>query len=399
MLHTFFCNSLHPRSFKEKSDQVMEIHYYKNDNLLFSTFYENSKLVKKFDFESKERSKSVLKYYQNYHFKTVYAESGEISSMHISINNIFNDNGRANYQIKSENDWKIQILENGIQEIRLDYEGVNINYCFQNENLIKLIFEIAEYEDSYIINANYDNLGRIIKKVKEFPKHGFSEVTLFDYEDDLVIEKSDENSFQIKRYDHKNRPLVIVDFNNHEDKLDLIKKYVRNSNEENLIPIMKLIRLETFKYDQFDNQTAHDIKYYRPDFSKERLTSYIEDYVYYDRYNINYGHYYCKTKDDYDDDSESLSTLEYFENKVYQYKDEDLEAIHHIKNEKKIKSEYFSKEYNFEKLKEDRNGEISMSDVYVLEKYDEFGNAVESFVHNKITGKIDNYKVEIIFKD
>lgn len=398
MLHTFFCNSLCPRSFKEKSDEVKEIHYFKNDKLLFSTFYEKSKLIKKFDFENKERYKSVLKYHQNYHFKTVYAESGEISSMYISIDDIFNDNERKNYQIQSENDWKVQILENGVQEISLNDEGVNISYNFQGDKLVKLIFDVADYKDSYVISAEYDNLGRMVKKVKEFTKHGFSELNWFDYDDDLIIERSHECSFKVKKLNDQKLPLIIIDFNNHEGKLDLVKKYIRDPNEENLSPIMKLIHLETFQYDQFDNRTAHDVMYYRPDFSQEYLTSYIEDRVYYDRYNINYGYYYCKTKEDYDDGSESLSRLEYLENKVYQYTDEVLEAIHYIENNKKVKSEFFNKEYDFEKTKEDRNAEISVSDIYVVEKYDEFGNALESFVNNRTTGKIDNYKIEVIYQ-
>ena len=399
MASSFHTNSLSPRFFKEKSDEVIEIHYYKNDDLLYSAFYEKSKFIRKINFESEERYKSVLKYQQNYHFKTVYNKLGEISSMYITIKDIFDDNGRKSYQIKSENDWKIQILENGIQEISLEYEGVHINYWFQDKNLIRLIFDITEYSDSYIIDAEYDDLGRIIKKVKQFTKHGFSEVTSFDYEDGLIIEKLPDKSFEIKKYNESNHPLIIVSINNHEeDKLDLVKKYIQDPNEENLIPIMKIIHLETFKYDKFDNRTAHDVKYYRPDFSKEHLTSYIEDYVYYDRYNINYGHYYCKTKEDYDDYSESLSTLEYLEDKVYQYKDGGLEAIHHIENGKKVKSEFFKKEYDFEKIKEDGNAEISMNDIYVVEKYDEFGNAVEFFVDNKTTGKRDNYKIEVIFQ-
>lgn len=397
-----FFGSFNIESLENTLNRDIYINYYKNNTLVYSYLYRNLKVIERKDFDMEERHRRVFEYHNNYRISTVYNKSGEISSKHITFDNCFNISESTSFSIKDNNFWKIKSRENGIEEMSLNEHDVHIVYRFKNNLLIELTFDIDGYENSYVIKAEYDDKGRIIYQNKFFFKlndDNVNEEKWFQYEDELAIEKiftQGKDHYKITLYDDKKRPLTVVNFIENHDKIELVKKYIRFPDEENLKPIMKFITVEVFRYDTFDNRTTYEEKFYRSDFSTERLTYYIQDYKYFDKYNIEYGYFYCKTKTDYDDCREDSTKLEYFEDKVYQYEKDRLIATHYLKNEKRIRSEFFlNKKHIFEK-DEDGKTQILEQDFDVIEKYDRFGNTIESHVKNKTTGETDYYFIEVI---
>lgn len=401
-LHENFFGSFNFESLENTLNRDICINYYKNNTLMYSYLYRNSKLIEQKHFDKDERHRRVFEYHDNYKISTVYSKSGEISSKRIVFNNYFDISESTSFSIKDNNFWKIKSFENGIEEISLNEQDVHITYRFKDNLLIELIFDIDGYENSYVIKAEYDDKFRIIYQNKIFFKQNYDHVNeerWYQYENDLVIEKlykQGKDYYKITLYDDKKRPLTIIDFIENHDKIELVKKYIRFPDKENLKPIMKFINMKVFKYDTFDNRTTYEEQFYRPDFSTDDLTYYIQDYKYFDKYNIEYGYFYCRTKTDYHDYSEDSTKLEYFEDKVHQYKEDQIIAIHYLENEKRIRSEFFlNKQHIFEKDK-DGNTQILEQDFDVIEKYDRFGNTIESHVKNKTTGETDYYFIETI---
>lgn len=203
-------------------------------------------------------------------------------------------------------------------------------------------------------------------KLMNILKNGFSE-------------KSDD-SIAYTLLDEKNRKRRIGTFRYIEDKLELFKQYMITQDPETYSLIMKDIRLETFDYDDFDNEISHEILLYRPDFSKDRLTHYLQEENYFDQYNIEYSDFYCRTREDYDDVIEHTFRLEYLDGKVNKYNGDKLLCTFFIENEKKIKAEFFS------------------PDTYSHTTYDEYGNEIESFFKNNISQETTRIRKEIIYK-
>ncbi|GAA5083227.1 hypothetical protein GCM10023210_01500 [Chryseobacterium ginsengisoli] len=402
LLHENFHGYFNFESLEHTLNKDIYINYYKNNILVYWNLYRNSKLIERKDFGQEDRHHRVYEYHDNYKISTVYSKSGEISSKHMSFDNCFEINESTSFSVKENNFWKIKNLKNGIEEISIDAQDVRIIYRFKNNRLIELTFDIDGYEKSYIIRAEYDDKGRIIHQNKIFFKlndDSSNEEKWFQYEDDLTIEKihtEEKYDYKITLYDDEKRPLNRIGFIGNDDNITLVKKYIRSQDEENLKPIMKLMNLEVFVYDKFGNRTVYEEKFYRPDFSTDHLTDYIQDYKYFDKYNIEYGYFYCKTKTDYDDCSEGYEKLEYFKDKVHQYEEGQLVAIHYLENEKRIRSEFFlNKKHIFEK-DEDGNTQVLEQDFDIIEKYDRFGNTIESRVKNKTTGETDYYFIEVI---
>ncbi|WP_294296151.1 hypothetical protein [uncultured Chryseobacterium sp.] len=375
--------------------------HYKNGELLCDCRYEDGMLLERKDFDKEERHRRIYDYCGNYKITTIYNKSGEVSSKRIFFENHFNISESTNFPINGNEGWEIKKDKPGTEEITFKGKEYTIAYRFENNLQVKLLFDISGCDGSYIINAAYDDLGRMISYTKKRLNDEYdylNEERRLEYEDDLVIEKLYEDgreSYRITLHDDRKRPLIIAGFDSIE-YLEPVKRYVKNPDEKNLLPVIKIIRLEVFDYDKFGNRTWYEEKYYRPDFSKDGLTYYIQDYRYCDKYNIEYGYFYGKTKEDYDDCSEDLTRLEYSENKVCQYRDDQLMAIHYIENEKKIKSEYFRHLSVIRETDEEGNSEVLMQEIDVIEKYDTFGNTVESWVKNSTTGKEDHYEIKVI---
>jgi len=401
LLHENFFGSFDIEGVADDYKGNFTLHYCKNGELLYFYRYKDSKLFEQKDFDREEKHRRVFEYHDNYKISTVYNKSGEISSRHIIFDNHFNISESTSYLINGNEGWEKKADQAGMEEICFKDESYNIVYRFENKLPVQFIFDIAGYEQSYIINSLYDEQRRVVYRSKKLLNDTFehmNEERWLEYEDDLVIEsihQDNEKNYKITQYDAEKRPLKIVSFNS-ENCLELVKKYIKTPDEQNLLPIMNIIRLEVFKYDKFGNRTIYEEKYYRPDFSKKDLACYIQDYKYYDKYNIEYGYFDCKTKEDYDNCSEDLTRLEYSENEVRQYRDDQLIAIYYIENERKIKAEFFRYYSVVKEEDEEGNPGNVMRELDIIEKYDTFGNTVESWIKNSATGQEDHYEVKII---
>jgi hypothetical protein len=400
LLHESFFGSFDAERMTGEVKNFTLLHY-KNGELLYHLRYENGMLMERIDFDREDRHRRVYEYYGNYKIITIYNKSGEVSSRRIFFENHFNISESTNFLINGNEGWEIKRDKPGTEEIIFKGEGYTMIYRFENNLQVELLFDISGYDGSYIINAAYDELGRMISRTKKRLNEEYddlNEESRLEYQDDLIIETLYEDgreSYRITLHDDRKRPLIIAGFDNIK-YLEPVKKYIKIPDEENLLPVMKIIRLEVFDYDDFGNRIWYEEKYYRPDFSKDGLTYYIQDYRYYDKFNIEYGYFYCRTKEDYDDCSEDLTRLEYSESEVRQYRNDQLMAIHYIENEKKIKSEYFRHFSVIKEIDEEENSEVIMQELDVVENYDNFGNTVESWVKNSTTWIEDHYEVKVI---
>ncbi|WP_294245463.1 hypothetical protein [uncultured Chryseobacterium sp.] len=374
------------------------LHYYKNEELLYDYRYEGGKLLERKDFDREERHRRVFEYCGNYQITTVYSKSGKVLSKHLQFNHGLRGEPKS-FLIDDDDLQKIHITEDGTEEIYFTNGDRYLAFCFRDQLPLKIRVDFPDVRKTYRIYAEYDNTGRIIYwNKKTADPNGVNEENWLSYEDGLVIEtqhRDGRKNYRITQYDDRKRPLIIAGFDS-GDYLEAVKEYIKTPDEKNLLPVMKIIRLEVFDYDKFGNRTWYEEKYYRPDFSKEGLTYYIQDYRYYDKYNIEYKRFYCRTKEEYDDCSEDFTRLEYVENEVRQYQDDQLMAIHHIEDGKKIKSEYFGHRSVIRETNEQGNSEVVLQEFDVVEKYDTFGNRVEYWVKNNVTGKEDHYEVKVI---
>ncbi|WP_153393492.1 hypothetical protein [Chryseobacterium vaccae] len=364
-----------PEYLKGDLADILQVNQYENGKLTVSAFFENSKKIRQLNFAHPEVSEIVYEYHQNYSTETALDSEKNILEKVLHINDPF---GKY-YPYFLAKGMGLVIEQNGNEQLFKIHD--KIVYRFRESSLVEVIFDIEGYDESYHLTADCDNEGRPVRMLKKYIRlNDFPDVVkTYDYFENGVIERfEDKISYTI--YDDKKRKIRIGTFRFNEEKEKLYQAYMETMDEKIFPQIMQDIRLETFEYDTFDNQISYEKSFYRPDFSKERLTYYLQEYNYFDQYNIETGSFYCKTKEDYDDDMEYSSQLEYLEDRVNKYENDRLTTVYHIENGRKVRKE-FSNEH-----------------LEAYETYDEYGNTLDSYVKNKMTGEIDRIQLEIIYK-
>ncbi|MDN3692604.1 hypothetical protein QWZ06_10100 [Chryseobacterium tructae] len=276
---------------------IHEMHRYENGELVASTFFENSRRTRKLDFRDDERFETIYEYHQNYDAEIIYDYDQNNVEYFVSVKNPFDeykkfdiysaDKNFLEQKIKKEGDWQ--------QFLILKTDENEISYTFNGEKLTEMIFEIKGYEESYRINVAYSEDGKTCQVWKKYVNAEYPTIMkTYEFADNMVIEREDN---QIKyTVSERERVVRIGQFSYNEEKLNLFRCYMQTQDEETFSEIMKDIRLETFNYDEFENLILHEVSFYRPDFSKDRLTPYLEEIEHFDQYNIHYGSEYCKRK-------------------------------------------------------------------------------------------------------
>ncbi len=369
---------IRPYDLKGNLADILQVNQYENGKLTVSAFFENSKKIRQLNFAHPEVSEIVYEYHQNYSTETALDSEKNILETSIDLNNPFDKRESDPYFFSRGLGLVIEQDENE-QLFKIHDQ---IIYRFRGSDLVEIIFDLEGYDESYHLTADYDNEGRPVRMLKKYIRlNDFPDVVkTYDYFQNGMIERfEDKISYTV--YDDKKRKIRIGTFGFSEEKEKLYRAYMETMDEEVFPQIMQDIRLETFEYDTFGNQTSYEYSFYRPDFSKNGLTYYLQEYDYFDRYNIEYGSYYCKTKEDYDDDMEHSSQLEYLEDRVNKYTHGKLVAVYYIENGRKVRKEFSDEEKETYKT------------------YDEHGNILESFVKNKITGETNHMKLEIIYNN
>ncbi|WES99450.1 hypothetical protein P2W68_07480 [Chryseobacterium arthrosphaerae] len=371
-------------SFSGNKKNIREVHRFQNGDLVASAFFENLKKIRDLNFKDPERFETIYEHHEHYYLQQTYDRSKNITGCSISIKNPFKAPDQFETYALMSKEW----LEKNIEEenaltkfIILKADNDEISYTFKGERLTEVIFDIKGYEDSYHITTVYSEDQKTCHVWKKYINAEYPTVMkTYEFTDNMVIEREGDRIKYIVS-DETDRVIRIGDFLYNEEKLHLFKHYMQTEDQDTFSKIMKHIHLEIFNYDEFDNLTLHETSFYRPDFSKDRLTPQLEEIEYFDQYNIHYGSVYCKTKDDYDDYSGGENRLEYLEGRVNEYnKKDELIAIHYIENEKKTHAEFFS------------------STNFSTEKYDEYGNTIEWYTENKVTNTIETIKQEIIYQ-
>ncbi|KPE52694.1 hypothetical protein [Chryseobacterium indologenes] len=355
---------------------ILQVNQYENGKLSVSAFFEDSKKIRQLNFLHPEVSEIIYEYHQNYSVETALDSEKNILEKVVHINDPF---GKY-YPYFLSKGIGLVIEQNGNEQLFKIHD--KIVYRFRESDLVEIIFDIEGYDESYHLTAEYDKEGRPVRMLKkylrldDFP----DEVKTYDYFENGVIERfEDDISYTV--YNDKKRKIRIGTFRFNEEKEKLYRAYMETMDEEIFPQIMQDIRLETFGYDTFDNQTSYEKSFYRPDFSKDGLTHYLQEYDYFDQYNIECGSFYCKTKEDYDDAMEHRSHLEYLEDRVNEYRHDRLVAVYYIENGKKVRKEF------------------SDEGAETYETYDEYGNTLETCVRNKATGETDHIQLEILYKN
>lgn len=365
-----------PEDLKGNLADILQVNQYENGKLTVSAFFENSKKTKQLNFAHPEVSEIIYEYHQNYSTETALDNEKNILEKVINFNNPF---GKY-YPYFLPKGVGLVIEQNGNEQLFKIHD--RIVYRFRGSDLVEVNFDLEGYDKSYHITVDYDKEGRPVRMLKKYIRlNDFPDVVkTYDYFENGVVERfEDDISYTV--YDDKKRKIRIGTFRFNEEKEKLYRAYMETMDEEIFPQIMQDITLETFEYDTFDNQISYEESFYRPGFSKERLTHYLLEYTYFDQYNIETGSYYCKIKEDYDDVLEHRSQLEYLEGRVNEYRYDGLLIVYYIENGKKVRKEF-----------SDGNEEV-------YETYDEHGNVLEAFVKNKMTGETNHTQLEIIYKN
>jgi hypothetical protein len=370
--------------FSGNKKNIREVHRFYNGKPVASAFFENFKKIRELNFNESEKFETIYEYHEHYYLKLFYDDSKNSKGGSISIKNPFEGpNKFETYGLVSK-EW----LEKNIKEEKgltkftiLKVDDDEISYTFNGTMLVEIIFKFKTYQDSYHVTVDCNEDGKTYHYKKNyFNNEDYFTTKIFEFEENMVIEKQWDN-IQYTVSDEQGRVRRMGCFRNNEERLDLFKHYMKTEDQETFSKIMKEIYLETSDYDEFDNLVMYKTEAYRPDFSKDHLTSYDEQINYFDKYNIKYGDEYIETKEDYDYHSENLNRLEYLEGRVNKYnKKDELVAVYYIENEKKTHAEFFSPTY------------------FATEKYDEYGNAIELYTENKVTNTIETIRHEIVYQ-
>ncbi len=371
-------------NFSGNKKNIREVHRFYNGKPVASAFFENFKKIRELNFNESEKFETVYEYHEHYYLKLFYDDSKNSKGGSISIKNPYEGpNKFETYGLVSK-EW----LEKNIKEEKgltkftiLKVDEDEISYTFNGAMLVEIIFKFKTYQDSYHVTVDCNEDGKTYHYKKNyFNNEDYFTTKIFEFEGNMIIERQWDN-IQYTVSDEQGRVRRMGRFRYNEEKLDLFKHYMKTEDQETFSKIMKDTHLEIFNYDEFDNLILHEISFYRPDFSKDRLTPYLEETEHFDHYNIHYGSEYCKTKEDYDDYIETLHRLEYLEGRVNQYnKKDELIAIYYIENEKKTYAEFFS------------------PTCFSTEKYDGYGNTIEWYTENKITNTIETIRQEIVYQ-
>lgn len=364
-----------PEDLKGNLADILQVNQYENGKLTVSAFFENSKKTKQLNFTHPEVSEIIYEYHQNYSAETALDDEKNILEKVIHFNNPF---GKY-YPYFLSKGVGLVIEQNGNEQMFKVHD--RIVYRFRGSDLVEVIFDLEGYDESYHVTVDYDNEGRPVRILKKYIRlNDFPDVIkTYDYFENGVVERfEDDISYTV--YDDKKRKIRIGTFRFNEEKEKLYRAYMETMDEEIFPQIMQDIRLETFEYDTFDNQISYEDSFYRPDFSKNGLTYYLQEYDFFDQYNIETGSFYCKTKEDYDDALEHSFHLEYLEDRVNKYENDRLTTVYHIENGRKVRKEF------------------SNENLETYETYDQYGNTLDSYVKNKMTGEIDRIQLEIIYK-
>lgn len=370
--------------FSGNKKNIREVHRFQNGGPVASAFFENLKKIRELNFKDPERFETLYEHHGHYYLQQSYDRSKNIIGCSISIKNPFEGPDQFETYALMSKEW----LEKNIKEEKgltkftiLKVDDDEISYTFNGTMLVEIIFKFKTYQDSYRVTVDCDDDGKTYHYKKNyFNNEGWLTTKIFEFDENMIIER-DGDDIRYTVSDEQGRVRRMGSFRYNEEKLDLFKHYMKTEDQETFSKIMKNIYLETFNYDEFDNLILHKTEAYRPDFSKDRLTSYDERINYFDKYNIKYGVEYIETKEDYDYHSESMNRLEYLEGKVNEYNEnEELVAVHYIENGRKTHTEFFS------------------PTSFSTEKYDEYGNTIEWYTENKVTNTVETISQEIIYQ-